>query len=172
MTNDEVFQRAKEESLLLKIFKNRRHLWIGHTIRHNEFVVNILGGAIPGKKGRGKTQTTVLEASRQKHRSNEKNGLQQFQMESCQPIKRLKDKKKKNENSVRAKNYIAGTNAIFLGSPRIACTLNMQINIFSNYAFILSTFYKNIPKFQAIYIELSDIGRLNTKERILRISDS
>jgi len=55
MTNDEVFQRAKEESLLLKIFKNRRHLWIGHTIRHNEFVVNILGGAIPGKKGRGKT---------------------------------------------------------------------------------------------------------------------
>jgi hypothetical protein len=27
--------------------------------------------------------------------SNEKNGLQQFQMESCQPIKRLKDKNKK-----------------------------------------------------------------------------
>jgi hypothetical protein len=27
--------------------------------------------------------------------SKEKNGLQQFQMESCQPIKRLKDKKKK-----------------------------------------------------------------------------
>jgi hypothetical protein len=26
--------------------------------------------------------------------SNEKKGLQQFQMESCQPIKRLKDKKK------------------------------------------------------------------------------
>jgi len=27
--------------------------------------------------------------------SNEENGLQQFQMESCQPIKRFKDKKKK-----------------------------------------------------------------------------
>jgi hypothetical protein len=27
-------------------------------------------------------------------RCNEKNGLQQFQMEGCQPIKRLKDKKK------------------------------------------------------------------------------
>ena len=26
--------------------------------------------------------------------SNEKNGLQQFQMESCQPIKRFKDKNK------------------------------------------------------------------------------
>ena len=41
------------------------------------------------------------KAGRQKHRSwqlynNEKNGLQQFQMESCQPIKGLKDEKKKN----------------------------------------------------------------------------
>jgi hypothetical protein len=37
---------------------------------------------------------------RQKHRSrqlyiNENNVLQQFQMEGCQPIKRLKDKKKR-----------------------------------------------------------------------------
>ena len=48
--NDEVFQRAKEERLLLKILKNRHHSWIGHTIRHNEFVVNILEGAIFGKK--------------------------------------------------------------------------------------------------------------------------
>ena len=100
ITNDEVFQRAKEERLLSKILKNRRHSLIGHTIKHNEFVVNILEGAISGKKGRGKTPTTVLKASRQKHKSwqlyrNEKNGLQQFQMESYQPIKKLKDKKKK-----------------------------------------------------------------------------
>jgi hypothetical protein len=45
-TNREIFQRAKEERLLLKILKNRRHLWVGHIIRHNEFVVNILEGAI------------------------------------------------------------------------------------------------------------------------------
>jgi len=37
--NDEGFQRVKQERLLLKILKNRRHSWIGHTIRHNEFVV-------------------------------------------------------------------------------------------------------------------------------------
>jgi len=48
------------------------------------------------KNGRGKASTKILKASRQKHRSwqlhsNEKNGLQQFQMENCQPIKRLKD---------------------------------------------------------------------------------
>jgi hypothetical protein len=34
LMNDKVFQRAKEERLLLKILENRRHLWIGHIIRH------------------------------------------------------------------------------------------------------------------------------------------
>jgi len=35
--------------------------------------------------------------------SNEGNGLQQFQMESCQPIKRLKDKKKKRKRKKKKK---------------------------------------------------------------------
>jgi porphobilinogen deaminase len=65
ITNDKVFQRAKEERLLLKILENRCHSWIGHTIRHNEFVVNILEGAISRKK----VSTTILKASHQKHRS-------------------------------------------------------------------------------------------------------
>jgi hypothetical protein len=59
-----------------------------------------LEGAISRRKGHGKTSTTILKASLQEHRSgqlynNEKNSLQQIQMESCQPIKRLKKKKKK-----------------------------------------------------------------------------
>ena len=49
ITNDEVFQRAKEDRLLLKILKDRRHSLIGHIFRHNEFVVNILEEAISGK---------------------------------------------------------------------------------------------------------------------------
>jgi len=48
MTNDEVFERAKGESLLLKMLKNRSHSWVGHTIRHNDFVVNNLEGTIHG----------------------------------------------------------------------------------------------------------------------------
>jgi len=47
--SDEVFHSAKEERLLLKSLKNRHHAWIGHTFRRNEFVVNILEGAISGK---------------------------------------------------------------------------------------------------------------------------
>ena len=40
-----------------------------HKIRQNESVVNILEGAIFGKKGLGKTSTTILKASPQKHNS-------------------------------------------------------------------------------------------------------
>jgi hypothetical protein len=47
--------------LFLKILKNGHHLWIGHTIRQNEFVVNILEGATSGKKGLGKTSSTALK---------------------------------------------------------------------------------------------------------------
>jgi len=59
----------KEESLLLKTLKNKGHSWIGHTFRHNEFVVNILEGAISGKKGRGMISIKILKASHQKQRS-------------------------------------------------------------------------------------------------------
>ena len=61
ITNDEVFQKVKEERLLLKILKNRRHSWIGHRIIHNEFVVNIIKGAISGKKAMGRPRLQYLK---------------------------------------------------------------------------------------------------------------
>ena len=61
ITNDEVCQRAKEERILLKFLKNRRHSWKGNTIRHNEFVVNILEGAISGKKAVGRPGLQYLK---------------------------------------------------------------------------------------------------------------
>jgi hypothetical protein len=42
-------------------FQNRCHSWIGHTIRHNEFVVNSLEGAISGKKAVGRHRLQYLE---------------------------------------------------------------------------------------------------------------
>jgi hypothetical protein len=41
------------------VLHNGRHSRIGHTIRHNQFVVNILEGTISGKKGHGKTLKQV-----------------------------------------------------------------------------------------------------------------
>jgi hypothetical protein len=61
ITNDEVFQRAKEERLLLKILRNRLHSSIGHTVRGNEFVVNILEGAISGKRAVGRPGLQYLK---------------------------------------------------------------------------------------------------------------
>ena len=59
--DDELFQREKEELLLLKILKNRRHWWIGDIIRHNEIVVNIVEGAISGKKTVGRPRLQYLK---------------------------------------------------------------------------------------------------------------
>jgi len=61
ITNEEAFQRVKEERLLLKMLNNRRHSWIGHIIRHNEFVVNIMVGAISGKKAMGRPRLQYLK---------------------------------------------------------------------------------------------------------------
>ena len=69
ITNDEVFQRAKEERLLLRILKNRRHSWIEHTIRHKKFVVNILEGALSGKKAVGNPRLQYLKQVARKCKS-------------------------------------------------------------------------------------------------------
>jgi hypothetical protein len=69
VTERVILNCGSKQRLLLKILKNRRHSWIGHTVRHNQFVVNILEGAILGKKDRGKNSTTILKASRQNDRS-------------------------------------------------------------------------------------------------------
>ena len=41
--------------------RNRRHSWIGHTVRHNVFVVNILEVAIFGKKAVGRPGLRYLK---------------------------------------------------------------------------------------------------------------
>jgi len=101
ITNDEVFQRASEERLLSKFLKNRHHSWIGHTVGHKEFAVNIIEGAIFGKKnavGRPRLQYLKQDSrntTADSYRAMKRMACKQFQMESCQPIKRLRDKKKK-----------------------------------------------------------------------------
>jgi len=60
ITNGEVFQRAKEGRLLLEILQNTLNSCIWHTIRHNEFVVNILEKAISGKKAVGRPRLQYL----------------------------------------------------------------------------------------------------------------
>jgi hypothetical protein len=55
------FLKGRKMKYYFKILKNRRHLWIGHTVRHNEFVVNILEGAMSGKKFVGRPRLQYLK---------------------------------------------------------------------------------------------------------------
>jgi hypothetical protein len=61
--NYEILQRAKEERLILKNLKHRHHIWIGHIIKQNEFVVNFLEGAISGKQAVGRPRLHYLNKS-------------------------------------------------------------------------------------------------------------
>ena len=45
----------------LKVKKNIRHSLIGHTVRRNEFVVNVLEIAISGKKAVGRPRQRYLK---------------------------------------------------------------------------------------------------------------
>ena len=55
------FIKCERRKITFKNLKNRRHSWIGHTIRHNEFVVNILERAISGKKAVGRPRLQYLK---------------------------------------------------------------------------------------------------------------
>jgi hypothetical protein len=50
-----------EQRLLLKILKNIFHLWIGHIIRRNEFVLNFLEKSISGNKAMGRALLKYLK---------------------------------------------------------------------------------------------------------------
>ena len=78
---------------------NTRHSCIGHTIGHNKFIVNILVGAIFGRKAVGRSRLQYLKqvainTAADSYTAMKRMNLQQIQTESCQPIRRLRDKKK------------------------------------------------------------------------------
>jgi len=81
--NDEVFQRAKGERSLLKILENRLHSWIGHTIRHNEFVVNILEGATSRKKGLGRPRLRYLKQVARNTAADSYRAMERMACNSC-----------------------------------------------------------------------------------------
>jgi hypothetical protein len=47
--------------MTLKNVQNKRQLWIGHIIRCTEFAVNILEGAVSGKKAVGRPRLRYLK---------------------------------------------------------------------------------------------------------------
>jgi len=58
-------------------------LWIGHTVRHKEFVVNILEGAIFGKKAMGRPGLQYLKQVDRKRAADSYTTMERMACNSC-----------------------------------------------------------------------------------------
>uniref|UniRef100_A0A8D8SS06 Reverse transcriptase n=1 Tax=Cacopsylla melanoneura TaxID=428564 RepID=A0A8D8SS06_9HEMI len=53
ISNERVLEMVNEVRQIWKVVQQRRHKWMGHVYRHNDFVVNIIEGRRAGAQGRG-----------------------------------------------------------------------------------------------------------------------
>ena len=60
VTNDEVLKRVKEERNLLKIIRRRKKNWLGHILRGENMLRDVLEGKMNGKRGRGRPRTGMV----------------------------------------------------------------------------------------------------------------
>jgi len=61
MTNSEVLTRVNEKRELLSTVLRRKGKWLGHIIRGESLVKDVIEGRIPGRKPRGRPRTMILD---------------------------------------------------------------------------------------------------------------
>ena len=66
VTNEEVLQRINEKRNLMDTIEKRRGKMIGHLIRHDRFINNIMEGKIEGKRGRGRPRLSYISQIKNK----------------------------------------------------------------------------------------------------------
>lgn len=66
VANEEVLQRVKEKRNISNIIENRRGKMIGHLIRHDSFIRNIIEGKIEGKRRRGRPRIEYIDQVKRK----------------------------------------------------------------------------------------------------------
>ena len=59
-SNEEILRIVEEKRVLLSIIRSRSGKLIGHIMRHNPFINNIMKGRINGRKGRGRPRKTFV----------------------------------------------------------------------------------------------------------------
>jgi endonuclease/exonuclease/phosphatase family metal-dependent hydrolase len=60
VTNDEVLERIGENRRIIDTIKRRKKNWIGHILRGNAFVTNVLEGKMKGKRCPGRPRIGIL----------------------------------------------------------------------------------------------------------------
>jgi hypothetical protein len=58
--NEEVYRRIGEERTLWSTIRQRRTRWVGHVMRHNDYISSIMEGKIEGKAPRGRPRDKFL----------------------------------------------------------------------------------------------------------------
>ena len=61
ITNEEVLARVQEKRCILKVIKQRKANWVGHILRGDGLLREIMEGKIEGKRGRGRKRIQVLD---------------------------------------------------------------------------------------------------------------
>jgi hypothetical protein len=61
ITNEEVLRRVGVERQLLNMLRNRKKSWIGHTLRHDGLLKEVIEGRMEGKRGRGRPRLGMLD---------------------------------------------------------------------------------------------------------------
>ena len=54
VTNEEILRRVNEERQILNSIWQRKHRWIGHVLRHDGLLLEIIEGRMKGKPTRGR----------------------------------------------------------------------------------------------------------------------
>ena len=61
VTNEEVLRRVGEERQLLNLIRNRKKNWIGHILRRDGIVKEVIEGRMEGKRSRGRPRAGMLD---------------------------------------------------------------------------------------------------------------
>jgi len=61
VTNEDVLKKVNESKNMLNVIRQRKRKWIGHVLRHDEFLQEIFEGRMKGKPTRGRERIQFLE---------------------------------------------------------------------------------------------------------------
>ncbi|KAL1447695.1 hypothetical protein WDU94_012218 [Cyamophila willieti] len=61
MSNERVLDLVGESRQIWNTLVDRRHKWMGHLFRHNEFLVDIIEGRMVGNRGRGRPRLAFID---------------------------------------------------------------------------------------------------------------
>jgi len=61
VTNEDVLNKVNESKNMLNVIRQRKRKWIGHVLRHDEFLREIFAGRMKRRPTRGRKRTQLLD---------------------------------------------------------------------------------------------------------------